>query len=177
MKEIWKDIPSLNGYQASNLGNIRSLNYHKTGKIKELSKYSTNFGYLAVKITQNGIGRRYLVHRLVLITFKGEKENKEINHIDGNKHNNCVNNLEWCTRRENILHAYKNKLKVARSGSNHPKAKKVLQIKNGEVIREYSYLSEVDKYGFNHSKVTLCCQGKRKRHKGYEWRYKESEVV
>lgn len=175
IQEEWKDIPNLKGYQASNLGNVRSLNYNKTGKTKNLSQYNI-CGYLAVKATKNGISRRYLVHRLIISAFKGENE-KEVNHIDGNKHNNNIENLEYCTRSENVLHAYKNGFKKAPSGANHIKSKPVLQLKNEKIIKKYSYLSEVNKYGFLHSEVCLCCQGKRKTHKGFEWKYAKVDDV
>ena len=176
MEEIWKDIPNLKGYQASNLGNIRSLNYDRTNKIRNLSKFKSKCGYLRVKITIDGIGKSYSVHRLVAATFLGESK-LEINHIDGNKENNNVNNLENCTRSENMLHAYKNGFKVAPSGRNHAKARSVCQIKDGKIIKIYDYLCEVEKYGFLHSKVCLCCQGKRKKHKGYEWQYAKDVIL
>ena len=175
IQEEWKDIPNLKGYQASNIGNIRSLNYNKKGIIKNLSQYSLG-GYLAVKITIDGKGRRYLAHRLIISAFKGENK-KEVNHIDGDKHNNNIDNLEYCTRSENVLHAYSNGFKKAPSGANHIKAKPINQLKNGEIIKRFQYLSEVDKYGFSHSEVCLCCQGKRKTHKGYEWEYANGDDV
>lgn len=170
-KEIWKDIPELSGYQASNLGNIRSLNYNKTKTIKNLSQYDNNKGYLGVKITINGIGKRYLVHRLVMWSFNGKNLDLEINHKDGNKYNNNLNNLEYCTRSENVSHAYKTGLKKAPSGEKHKKSRPVLQIKNNKIIKKYNYIKETEKYGFSHSKIVLCCQGKRKKHKGFEWKY------
>lgn len=176
MKEEWKNIPNLKGYQASNLGNIRSLNYRNSKQIKNLSKTIAGRGYLRVKITINGIGKNYSVHRLVIQTFLGENDKLEVNHKDGNKLNNNINNLEYCTRSENMLHAYKNGLKVAPSGKNHAKARAVCQIKNGVVIKSYDYLSDVENYGFLHSKVCLCCQGKRISHKGYQWKYLDGEA-
>lgn len=170
-KEVWKDIPELSGYQASNLGNVRSLNYRKKGIIKELSQYYSNGGYLAVKITRNGIGRKYLVHILVMWAFNGKNNKREINHKDGNKKNNNIENLEYCTRSENILHAYKTGLKKAPSGEKHVKTRPILQLKNNEIIRKYNFIKEAEKYGFNHSKIILCCQGKRSTHKDYQWRY------
>lgn len=169
--QIWKDIPNLKGYQASNLGNIRSLNYNKTKQVKELSQYYSNGGYLAVKITINGIGKKYLVHRLVIWAFKGINNELEINHKDGNKHNNNIENLEYCTRSENIAHAYKLGLKTAPSGKNHIKAKAILQIKDNIIINKYDCINDAERDGFQHSKIILCCQGKRKKHKGFQWKY------
>jgi hypothetical protein len=176
MEEVWEDIPNFKGYQASNLGDIRSISFRRTKKIKNLSKFSSKNGYLRVKITINGMGKSYSVHRLVAATFLGESKELEINHKDGDKTNNKIENLEYCTRSENMLHAYRNGLKVAPSGKNHNKAKGVCQIKNNKIIRYYDYMSEVDNYGFSHSKVCLCCQGKRNKHKGYMWKYIGDEV-
>lgn len=169
--EIWKDIPGFNGkYQASNLGNIRSMNYNGTNIVKNMSQYNSR-GYLACKLTLNGINKRYLVHRLILLTFNGSNEKNEVNHKDGNKHNNKIDNLEWCTRSENILHAYRTGLKIAKSGDEHPKSKSVYRIKDDKIIKKYNFIYEAEHDGFSHSKIVLCCQGKRKHHKGYEWKY------
>lgn len=174
--EIWRDIPGFEGlYQASNLGNIKSLNFNKSCIEKELSKYKCR-GYLGVKLTKNGIGKNYLVHRLVIWAFKGLNLNYEINHKDGNKQNNNINNLEYCTRSENVLHAYRTGLKKAKSGINHPRAKSVVQMKDGKIVKIYDFMNEVEKYGFCHTKVSMCCQHKRNKHKGYIWKY-ASEVM
>jgi hypothetical protein len=98
MNEEWKQIPSYPNYLASNLGNIK----HKKGNIK---KQTIRQKYLSVKIA--GIGYRF-VHRLIAETFIPNLENKPyVNHIDGNKLNNCAINLEWVTQNENMLHSHK----------------------------------------------------------------------
>lgn len=115
--EIWKDIPDFEGiYQASTKGRIRSLKYGKWCKphilkqtvIVEKShrKYKNSSGYAYVKLHVEGKGYSKRVHRLVAITFIPNPENKkQVNHIDGNTVNNCVENLEWSNGNENILHA------------------------------------------------------------------------
>jgi len=100
--EIWKDIPDYEGlYQASNLGNIKSLK-----KNIILRQNGDNYGYMQV-ILYNGETRKTgKVHRLVGKAFIENPENKpQINHKDGNKKNNHVSNLEWLTNRENKKHA------------------------------------------------------------------------
>jgi hypothetical protein len=95
MKEIWKDIPGFEGYQASNLGRIKFLN---TNLITYGSK--TNKGYLNVGIK----GKTYQVHRLILFAFKGFPiDNKVCDHIDRNPLNNNIENLRWVTQQENTL--------------------------------------------------------------------------
>lgn len=102
--EIWRPIPNFeNYYEASNTGFIRTL---RTKKV--LKTYTINSGYKCLKFTVNGERSSHLVHRLIAITFIPNTEEKAtVNHIDGNKQNNCLSNLEWHSYSENCLHAYK----------------------------------------------------------------------
>ena len=111
--EIWKDIKGYeNKYQVSNLGNIRSINYNNTNKPKILKPYIRN-KYLSVRLSKNGKERHVKVNRIVAETFIQRPE-LEVNHKDGNKLNNSVDNLEWCTRKENVQHAIRTGLKKVR---------------------------------------------------------------
>lgn len=117
MGEIYRDIQGYEGhYQISNLGNIKSLkrlikrcNSNKSYFIKErILKQSISNGYYAITLNKNNKQKRFCIHRLVALAFLENPKNKEeVNHKDGNKLNNCVDNLEWCTKSENTLHAYK----------------------------------------------------------------------
>ena len=112
IKEIWKDIPEYEGlYQISNYGQIKSLTFInkqcKKKREKILKSYINNRGYKIIKLTKNKTKKAFFIHRLVAENFIDNLENKkEVNHIDGNKLNNNVKNLEWCTRSENMHHAY-----------------------------------------------------------------------
>ena len=108
---VWKDIPGYEGlYQVSNVGEIKSLRgWNGRGYVhreKILSKTMTTTGYYKVELTKDGIRKSLKVHRLVAYAFIPRTEGKPyINHKDGNPLNNVVDNLEWCTQKENVNHA------------------------------------------------------------------------
>lgn len=119
--EIWKDIPGFEGiYKINKKGEVKSLNRIKRGKggstivVKEkILKQSLDRknGYLMVTLTKNEKRKNYRIHKLVANLFIPNPNNyPQVNHIDGNKFNNTVDNLEWCTPQENIQHAWKNGL-------------------------------------------------------------------
>lgn len=110
-EEIWKDIAGYEGkYQVSNLGRVRSLQYHNTKGIRRIGYLKTavdNKGYLRCALSKNNKLTTFKVHRLVASAFISNEENlPQINHKDGNKLNNHVKNLEWCNNSQNQLHAY-----------------------------------------------------------------------
>lgn len=115
MKEIWKDIEGYEGlYKISNYGRVKSIPRNgtqvKTEKI--LKRIITDCNYVVAVLSKENKIKRILVHRLVAKAFIPNPENKPcINHKDGNKHNNCVDNLEWCTYSENLKHAFANNLR------------------------------------------------------------------
>lgn len=116
----WRDIPSYEGYyQASKDGMIRSCdrrikqkghqnNYERIMRGQILKPRPLNSGYLIVWLCKNGKSKAICVHRLIAKTFliKSNKDYTDINHINGNKQDNRVENLEWCMRSYNILHSY-----------------------------------------------------------------------
>ena len=117
--EVWKDIVGYEGkYQVSNLGYIKSLEmwtgdkYIKRDKI--LRGSLSNNGYLYVSLCKGGKAKKYKVNRLVAQAFIENPYNLPItNHIDGDKTNNCVDNLEWTTQSENLKHSYRTGLRKA----------------------------------------------------------------
>lgn len=106
MKEIWKDIPGFEGvYQVSNFGNVKSLNYNKTGKEKLLIPKRSSV-YDAVCLCLNSKHKYSFIHRLVAEAFIPNSQHKtQVNHKDGNKRNNNIENLEWVTPSENMNHS------------------------------------------------------------------------
>ena len=115
MEEEWKDIEGYEGiYQVSNLGRVKSLEagllvkngYYRTKKESILSQYLCHNGYLAICLRLNKKTKRFLVHRLVGAAFiQNPDEKPTINHKNGNKQKNCIENLEWSTYSENLSHA------------------------------------------------------------------------
>lgn len=121
MQEYWKPIEGFENYEVSNIGNIKSLNYNKTGEKRILKPCKTRIGYLKVGLLKNGKKYTKLVHRLVAQAFIPNPENKpQVNHIDGNKQNNAISNLEWCTPKENQQHAWNTELHKPLKGENAP---------------------------------------------------------
>ena len=125
IKERWRNVKGFKGYKISNHGRVKSYKRINSGKILEgtISK-----GYLKVSLRKNNKGHIFLVHRLVALHFVPNHENKpQVNHIDGDKENNHVSNLEWCTPQENVTHAFLNgKFDTTRSpvrGERHYKTK------------------------------------------------------
>ena len=170
--EIWKDIPGYDGYyQISNFGNIRSRVIRGHGGISSsmhLIRPSINkFGYYVVTFSVNKKRKTYRVNRLVISAFIGIEEGKDVNHIDGDKLNNQLSNLEWCTRSENMHHAYNSGL-VSRNKT----SRAINIVKNGIVIKTYpSIYIAAKKEGLRRSCINEVLTGKRKTHNGLKFEY------
>ena len=155
--EIWKDIPidivdGIIGYKISNYGRVKN---HK-GRITEGSNHES--GYLWVSIAP----KSYLLHRLVAKVFIPNPENKEqVNHIDGNKVNTYLDNLEWCTNTENQIH------KVV-SGLNNT-SKNIIQYDlNMNKIKEYNSQKEASiELNINHGNISKCCKKNNNKNSNY----------
>lgn len=180
-EEIWKDIPDYEGlYQISNLGRVKSLektmwNNHKNIKKEEmiLKPNKVGKGYYCVKLYKNKEYKMKKVHRLVAQAFIDNPENKkQVNHIDGDKENNCVNNLEWCTCRENIKHSWKNNLHKSLKGKYNKLSKEILQYDlQGNFIKKWESITSAQQ-DLKISNISSVCSGERKKAGGYIWRYK-----
>lgn len=136
--EVWKNIDEYGNYKVSSFGNIKSFKYKNPKNLKQCNYGS---GYLAVCLCRKNIKKSMLIHRLVAIAFIYNPLNKpQVNHKDGNKHNNDVNNLEWCTPSENQLHAVSIGIKgITKGEKNHKsklKNKEILEIRNSNLTQE-----------------------------------------
>lgn len=122
--EEWKDIAEYESYyQVSDIGRVKRKD---TGKIL---KNNIRNGYEYVTLCVNGQRKKFYVHRLVAIAFiPNPNLYEQVNHKDGNKSNNKVSNLEWCTQKENLLHAF-------RTGLNTPTTKNLVRFDRKPVIR------------------------------------------
>lgn len=170
--EIWRDIPNYEGlYQVSDLGRIKSLPKKRSGKFdnSELILKSINKdGYIVVNLWKNKKKKTLRVHRLVAKSFIPNPKNlKIINHIDGNRSNNSVNNLEWCTYSRNTQHAYDIGL------NKHTKNIIQYDLQN-KFIKKWGKIKEASlKLQINDAHIIDCCKGRRKTAGGYKWQYIE----
>lgn len=186
--EIWKDIENYEGmYQVSNEGNVKSLarEIEWRGSIRHqperlLKPRTDRHGYLCVILCKDNNRKALLVHRLVANAFIDNPDNlPQVNHKNEDKTNNRVENLEWCTCKQNINHGTRNQ-RCSEANTNHI----VLSIpidmltKQGELIHTLPSAHEAERWlhanGFpkaSNTAIIQCCKGKRKSSYGFKWQY------
>ena len=172
-EEIWCPIKGYEGlYEVSDQGRVRSL---KFGKERILKPSRNTNGYLLVGLRKNGEKKTYKVHRLVVQTFIPNPDNlQEINHIDEDKTNNKVQNLEWCDRKSNCNYGNRNK-RISEKMTNGKLSKLVLQYSlDWKFIKEWKSLHDVERnLGYSSGNISCCCTGRRKNAYNFIWRYKD----
>ena len=175
-KEYWRPVVGYEGlYEVSNWGRIASLNYRgKKGwwHLLKLEKDTKN--YSITRLYKNKKGSTKKVHLLVWKAFNGEiPEGLQVNHIDENKDNNCLWNLNLMTPKENSNWGTRNE-RVSKTCINHPARSKAVVAKDPitlKVVYEFPSVSEAARNGYCLDNISKCCNGKRKTHKGLIWQW------
>lgn len=164
-----KRIVGHEDYAVTTCGKIISFK-RKTPKI--LKQYvNKKSGYCYIEID----GEQHLVHRLIAITLIPNLENKpQVNHIDENKQNNSISNLEWVTASENNLHGTKMKRSITSRGTKLNKKIKQLNL-DGTIVKIWDSMIQAEQDGFDNGHISKCCKGQRKTHKGFKWEYADFE--
>lgn len=147
--------------------------YPEEGKVwsykrnKYIGAQHRNTGYVSAPLTNdNGVVKMWLLHRLIWTVVNGEiPEGMEINHIDENKNNNIISNLNLMTPKENANWG------TGIERQSKTKSIPVIASKEGIVYKIFASAKEADNYGFDHSKISKCCRGLNNTHKGYQWQY------
>lgn len=188
MEEVWKEVDSHKGlYEVSNLGRVKSWK----GTIMKPQKYVN--GYLFAGLSNKGTVTQISIHRLVAIAFIPKPEGKyEVNHINEDKTDNTVQNLQWLTHKENINHGTAIERRVKNSnfkGQNNPMfgikgkdnthSKPVFQIDDlGNVLREFESAAEAASHvKCNPSFLSAAARGLYEKAKGFKWKYKDLTAI
>ena len=155
--EWWLQLKDFPDYDVSNEGRIRN---RRSGRI--LKPQQNDRGYEQISIRKNNKYHNQRVHRLVADTFfDGDHEGYDVNHIDGNKRNNHISNLEFCTRQENIRHAFDTGLK---------KPSRQMRVRVKETGKIYESLRECERStGCSETEISKYLKGKRTHVKGYHF--------
>jgi hypothetical protein len=177
MKEQWLPISGYeNSYEISSIGRVKSVAKYYGRCYKQfkpesiLNTKDNGRGYIQVELSKKGKPKIFYIHRLVALAFIPNPQNlSEVNHIDGDKTNNAIHNLEWASRLTNEKHAWQTGLK--KKGSN---AKGVLQFDmQDKLIKEWPAASiAADQLSLTYYNIARCCRGEIKQHSGYKWKFK-----
>lgn len=156
MNEIWKDIKGFVGYQVSNLGRVKSFRQNKNGRILKGSINSD--GYIKVVLLSESGKKTFSIHRLVMETFCPVENMKDltVDHINSNKLENTLDNLQWLSRQDNV------------------KKEQSIKVLCVETDTIYNSASEAARQtGIAQTNISACCNGKRKTAGGFHWKFAE----
>jgi hypothetical protein len=171
--EIYKDVVGYEGiYHVSNLGNVKRVSNFKSVNKKYIHNHilivSIKKGYHYIRLTNNNKTKSYLVHRLVAMAFIDNPNNYNfVNHINGIKSDNNLENLEWCTHSQNIRHAIKIGLKPTPKGDDNKLSRKIIDTETGEIY--HSTLTLSIKLGVNRGTLWAWLSNKRPNKTSFKW--------
>lgn len=170
--EEWEDVPEENWrdvlgfeelYQVSSFGNVRTI---KKGEA-EMSQQENRNGYMTVHLRDKGVERRAMVHRLVAEAFIPNPDGlRDVNHKNGDKSDNRVENLEWVSHSDNMTHSF-------RELGQNVRHIVQLDLDNNFIERWNSIVEASEATGICRTDIGECCRGNRKHTKGYKWKYEE----
>ena len=185
MKEIWKDIKGYEGkYQVSNLGRVKSMwrnNQYEThiGEPTIRKQWKNRLNYWYVGLTFDGKQKQYRVNRLVWETFNGPiPEGMQVNHINEDKSDNRLENLNLMTSKDNNNWGTRNK-RVSQSKINRCCVKPIYQYSlDGKLLKSYPSVREASRQtGFDQGFISACARKGFKPAYGYKWSYISPEEV
>lgn len=178
IKEEWRDIQGYDGiYQVSNLGRVKSLsrinyaNHHQKERI--LVPVDHGKIYLFVHLSKGKKVKQTLIHRLVANAFLPNPDNKpQVNHLDEDKTNNRVDNLEWCTSQENVTYGHRIENSWKTRTKNNKRGRQVKKISlSGKVLKVYSTVTCAAEENGVTSPAIASAIGRNGTSAGYKWRY------
>lgn len=168
--ETWKTVKGYEGlYEVSSFGNVRNVN---SGRVLNPCRYRT--GYLSVMLYKDKKPKRFLIHRLVAISFLDNSNNYEfVNHLDEDKANNNVENLEWCSREHNMRHGTVSARISEKRGHDSRKGRPVAQIgENGEIIKTFKSIASAARETCTaRTSIWECCNGIHIKANDSRWSY------
>ena len=171
INEIWKPVVGYEGlYEVSNYGNVKALNFNRTGQERLMKPHILKNGYVQVEFKKDGERKCFKIHRLVWEAFTGPiPEGMEVNHINEDKTDNRLRNLNLMSKVQNCNWGTRNK-RISKAHN-----KQIVQYDlEGNELKVWDNAKEMcELYGWSSGAISEACSGKRKSAYGFKWVYKE----